>query len=78
MIYAQPGQPGAKVNFKPRYENFIGGQWVPPVGGEYFDVISPVNGKAFTQVPRSFEADSELALDAAHAGALLAAMPSIG
>ena len=67
MIYAQPGQPGAKVNFKPRYENFIGGQWVPPVGGQYFDVISPVNGKVFTQVPRSFEADSELALDAAHA-----------
>jgi aldehyde dehydrogenase len=67
MIYAQPGQPGAKVNFKPRYENFIGGQWVPPVGGEYFDVISPVNGKVFTQVPRSFESDSELALDAAHA-----------
>jgi len=67
MIYAQPGQPGAKVNFKPRYENFIGGQWVPPVAGEYFDVISPVTGKVFTQVPRSFEADSELALDAAHA-----------
>ena len=67
MIYAQPGQPGAKVNFKPRYENFIGGQWVPPVGGEYFDVISPVTGKVFTQVPRSYEADSELAVDAAHA-----------
>jgi len=67
MIYAQPGQPGAKVNFKLRYENFIGGKWVPPVGGEYFDVITPVTGKVFTQVPRSYEADSELALDAAHA-----------
>ncbi|MEZ0238670.1 MAG: aldehyde dehydrogenase family protein [Methylophilaceae bacterium] len=66
MIYAQPGQPGAKVNFKPRYENFIGGRWVPPVAGEYFDVITPVTGKVFTQVPRSYEADSELALDAAH------------
>jgi len=66
MIYAQPGQPGAKVNFKPRYDNFIGGRWVPPVAGEYFDVISPVTGKVFTQVPRSYEADSELALDAAH------------
>lgn len=52
--------------FKPRYENFIGGQWVAPVNGEYFDNISPINGKAFTQAARSTREDIELALDAAH------------
>ncbi|MFY0545431.1 aldehyde dehydrogenase [Brevibacillus sp. H7] len=66
MIYAQPGQPGAKVNFQPRYENFIGGKWVPPVKGEYFENVSPVTGKVFCEVPRSTSEDIELALDAAH------------
>jgi aldehyde dehydrogenase len=31
MIYAQPNTPDAKVQFKARYDNFIGGQWVAPV-----------------------------------------------
>jgi aldehyde dehydrogenase len=67
MIYAQPGQDGAKVTFKKRYGNYIGGQWVPPVKGEYFDNVSPVNGQVFCEVPRSTAEDIELALDAAHA-----------
>ncbi|MCP1307010.1 aldehyde dehydrogenase [Paenibacillus tyrfis] len=67
MIYAQPGQTGAKVTFKKRYENFIGGQWVAPVKGQYFDNITPVTGQAFCEVPRSTAEDIELALDAAHA-----------
>jgi aldehyde dehydrogenase len=52
--------------FKKQYSNFIGGEWVKPVGGEYFDNISPITGQPFTSVPRSREADIELALDAAH------------
>lgn len=44
MIYAFPGQPSAKLQFKPRYDTFIGGKWVPPVKGQYFDVITPVSG----------------------------------
>src|SRR5471030_1599133 len=52
--------------YKKQYGNFIGGQWVKPVGGEYFDNISPITGEAFTSIPRSREADIELALDAAH------------
>ena len=52
--------------FKKQYANFIGGEWVKPVGGEYFDNISPITGQPFTSVPRSREADIELALDAAH------------
>ena len=67
MRYANPNTDGAKVNFKSQYENFIGGEWVAPVKGEYFDNISPVNGKVFTKVPRSSKEDIELALDAAHA-----------
>ncbi|KZE49307.1 aldehyde dehydrogenase [Brevibacillus parabrevis] len=66
MIYAQPGQAGSKVTFKKRYENYIGGNWVPPVKGEYFENVSPVNGKAFCEVARSTAEDIELALDAAH------------
>ncbi|MGC5327144.1 aldehyde dehydrogenase [Brevibacillus sp. SYSU BS000544] len=67
MIYAQPGQSGAKVEFKKRYDNFIGGKWVAPVKGEYFENITPVTGQAFCEVARSSSEDIELALDAAHA-----------
>ena len=67
MRYADPNTDGSKVQFKSQYENFIGGKWVPPVKGEYFDNVSPVDGKAFTKVPRSSVEDIELALDAAHA-----------
>jgi len=67
MQYALPGAAGAKVEFKRRYENFIGGKWVAPVGGEYFENVSPVTGKVYCEVPRSKAADIELALDAAHA-----------
>ncbi|NEV63643.1 aldehyde dehydrogenase [Thiorhodococcus minor] len=66
MIYEKPGQPGAKIDFKPRYANFIGGEWVPPVEGRYFENVSPVDGKTFCEIPRSSAADIELALDAAH------------
>jgi len=52
--------------YKKSYGNYIGGQWVAPVSGDYFDNISPVNGKPFCQIPRSKAGDIELALDAAH------------
>jgi aldehyde dehydrogenase len=66
MIYATPGTENSVMSFKQRYQNFIGGQWVEPANGNYFDNISPVNGKVFCQIPRSDAADIELALDAAH------------
>lgn len=53
--------------FKPRYANFIGGEWVPPVDGQYFTNLTPVTGKPLCEVPRSNEKDISLALDAAHA-----------
>jgi aldehyde dehydrogenase len=67
MIYANPGSDGALLNFKQQYGNYIGGEWVKPVNGQYFDNISPVNGKMFCQIPRSDKDDIELALDKAHA-----------
>jgi aldehyde dehydrogenase len=67
MVYAFPNSDGALVNFKERYDNYIGGKWTPPVKGQYFDNVTPVTGKVFTQVARSTEEDIELALDAAHA-----------
>ncbi|HWM30698.1 MAG TPA: aldehyde dehydrogenase [Methyloceanibacter sp.] len=56
----------ARVALRSRYDNFIGGKWVPPVDGAYFDNISPITGKPVCQVARSQAADIELALDAAH------------
>jgi aldehyde dehydrogenase len=53
--------------FKQRYGNFIGGQWVEPVGGRYFDNTSPVTGQKLCEVARSDAQDIEKALDAAHA-----------
>ena len=57
---------GKSVEFKSRYDNYIGGKWTAPLGGEYFDNISPVTGHPFTQAARSNKDDIELALDAAH------------
>src|ERR1700686_3097854 len=56
-----------KIAFKTRYGNFIGGQWVAPVKGEYFINIPPVPGQPICEIPRSTAEDIELALDAAHA-----------
>ncbi|MBD8027213.1 aldehyde dehydrogenase family protein [Ureibacillus sp. Re31] len=67
LAYAFPNTEGAIVNFKDKYDNFIGGEWTPPVKGQYFENITPVTGKVFTQVARSTEEDIELAIDAAHA-----------
>ncbi|GIU13135.1 aldehyde dehydrogenase [Shewanella sp. c952] len=66
MIYSKPGTADAVINFKPQYQNFIGGEWVKPVNGRYFDNPSPVDGQVFCQIPRSDASDIELALDAAH------------
>jgi len=66
MIYEQPGQPGSKVTFKSRYNNYINGEWTAPVRGNYFENPSPVNGKVFCEVARSTAEDIELAIDAGY------------
>jgi aldehyde dehydrogenase len=67
MIYSRPGEKDAKVQFKTRYDNYINGEWVPPIGGQYFENVTPVTGEVFCEVARSQAEDIELALDAAHA-----------
>ena len=69
MIYAQPGKDGSVVSFKSRYENFIGGEWVAPVKGQYFENITPITGDLICEIPRSGAEDIDLALDAAHKAA---------
>jgi aldehyde dehydrogenase len=69
MRYAAPGEQGSLVTVESRYDNFIGGKWIPPVDGRYFEDMAPITGKAFTEIARSGAADIELALDAAHAAA---------
>ncbi|MGZ3575976.1 MAG: aldehyde dehydrogenase family protein, partial [Vulcanimicrobiaceae bacterium] len=57
---------GVESPFKKRYDNYIGGKFVPPTNGQYFPNVSPVVGLPFTEVARSTAEDVELALDAAH------------
>ena len=66
MDMLEPGKFGTAVPFRKRYGNYIGGQWVAPIEGQYFDNITPITGKPFCEVPRSTAADIERALDAAH------------
>ncbi|HEY0816091.1 MAG TPA: aldehyde dehydrogenase family protein, partial [Pseudonocardia sp.] len=63
--YAAPGTDGSVVSFKPRYENFIGGEYVAPAKGQYFENPTPITGETFTEVARGTAEDVELALDAA-------------
>ena len=63
--YASPGSPDAKVTFKPRYDHFIGGEYVAPSSGQYFENPSPVTGKVFTEVARGNAKDIDRAVEAA-------------
>ena len=62
-----PGKLSETVSFRPRYGNYIGGRWVEPVSGQYFENVTPVTGKVFCEIPRSNAQDVDRALDAAHA-----------
>ena len=66
MRHPRPGSEGSKVHYATRYGNYIGGEVVKPVKGQYFENPSPVTGEAFCEIPRSTKEDIELALDAAH------------
>jgi aldehyde dehydrogenase len=68
-VYTPPGQPGSPADVQARYDNWIGGKFVAPVDGKYFENPTPVTGQVYCEVARSTAADIELALDAAHAAA---------
>ncbi|MEM9696953.1 MAG: aldehyde dehydrogenase family protein, partial [Myxococcota bacterium] len=78
MVYAAPNTTDAIVNYNSRYENFIGGEWVKPTKGKYFEAITPVTGQAFCEVARSSAEDIELALDAAHGARAAWGKTSVG
>ncbi|MGW1929270.1 acetaldehyde dehydrogenase ExaC [Streptomyces sp. NPDC001919] len=67
--YAAPGTEGALMSYEARYDHWIGGAYVAPALGRYFENPSPVDGRPFTEVARGTAEDVERALDAAHAAA---------
>ncbi len=62
----QPGEYGYPLKLKARYDNFIGGDWVAPADGEYYQNLTPVTGQPLCEVASSGKKDIDLALDAAH------------
>ncbi|HEY9309601.1 MAG TPA: aldehyde dehydrogenase family protein [Microbacterium sp.] len=64
-IYAAPGQRGSIADYRPRYGHYIGGEFVEPIKGQYFENISPVTGKPFTEVGRGTAEDIDRAVDVA-------------
>ncbi|GLZ54024.1 aldehyde dehydrogenase family protein [Actinomycetospora sp. NBRC 106378] len=77
-VYAAPGTEGSVVSFKPRYDHWIGGEYVAPVKGQYFENPTPVTGQNFCEVARGTAEDVEKALDAAHAAAPAWGKTSVG
>jgi aldehyde dehydrogenase len=67
--YAAPGTDGSVVSFESRYDHYIGGEYVPPATGKYFENPTPVTGQAFTEIARGTAADVDRAVDAAHGAA---------
>ena len=64
-VYSAPGREGSSIEVASRYGHYIGGEWVDPVKGAYFENISPVNGKPFTEVGRGTVEDIDRAVDVA-------------
>jgi aldehyde dehydrogenase len=66
MIHKALEELNKSIVIRPKYENFIGGQWVAPVRGQYFTNLTPISGQPICEVARSTAEDIELAIDAAH------------
>ena len=67
--FVAPGQPGSKATYRPRYDHWINGGFVPPASGQYFENVTPVTGQVFCEIARGNAVDIDKALDAAHAAA---------
>jgi len=67
--YAAPGTEGSVVSYESRYDHYIGGEYVPPAKGQYFENPTPITGQTFTELARGTADDVEKALDAAHGAA---------
>ena len=56
-----------KPVFKEKYGNFINGEFVEPIGGQYFENTSPTDNKLIAQYARSQAEDVDKAVAAANA-----------
>jgi aldehyde dehydrogenase len=63
--YAAPGQPGSVVQYESRYDHFIGGEYVPPAKGQYFEDPTPITGQNFTEMARGTSDDIDRAVEVA-------------
>ena len=77
-IYAAPGTDGSVVSYQSRYDHFIGGEYVAPAKGQYFENPTPITGQTFTEMARGTAEDVEKALDAAHKAAPAWGKTSVG
>jgi aldehyde dehydrogenase len=68
-VYAAPNTDGSVVDYETRYDHYIGGEYVAPASGQYFENPTPITGKTFTEIARGTAADIDRALDAAEGAA---------
>ena len=66
MLYPAPGTEGSKVEVLGEYGNFIGGKFIEPVKGQYFQNVSPITGEVIGQMPRSTAEDIKKTLNTTH------------
>ncbi len=64
-VYAAPGERGSVAQYRSRYGHYIGGEFVEPIKGQYFENITPVTGKPFTEIARGTAEDIDRAVDVA-------------
>ncbi|OZM73499.1 aldehyde dehydrogenase [Amycolatopsis antarctica] len=76
--YAAPNAQGSVVSYESRYDHYIGGEYVAPAKGQYFENPTPVTGQTFTEIARGTADDVERALDAAHGASAAWGKTSVG
>ena len=65
MDYGVAPEANDHVRIAPRYELFIGGKWVAPQSGTYFDTISPSTEQKLSEVAEADERDVASAVESA-------------
>ena len=63
--YAPAPESSAVVNIRPKYQHFIGGEFVAPTSGKYMETLNPATGESLAKIAVGSEADIDLAVKAA-------------
>jgi aldehyde dehydrogenase (NAD+) len=63
--YAPSPESRDHIQLKAQYELFIGGQWVKPESGKYFDTINPATEEKIARIAEASKADVDKAVRAA-------------